>query len=355
MALEGGLVTVPLLALDTAPRVSICECMAIVIYPEPDAHELCVGIDLTMAYGAVAIHFKNGTTKELGQIDGSSEYLATMRSLAEGAKIFHNPNPLTEQQLQLHESARTFYPSPFIRDWWWSLKAWNNRILEQIGLSAHPADEANAPNPYTPDKWIDVVADMLLNTKSTIIDTVDPPLKYNNVLAGLGHLDGYIVSYNSLQYDGKEVEFNEWGEEGYTPSGPYAMLVVSYNAASLGITLNTRQLGTPWPERLVESPQHGANQRNGSEEYWDEVKELLEDVIWDEAVDHVLLLGSHAYDTDLIRAIQGIVEGHTNINSSILDRYSSSGSDTLRDGNLPLFTAARQAAEIARKYGDRVP
>ncbi|KAL3494675.1 hypothetical protein BJX62DRAFT_197147 [Aspergillus germanicus] len=52
-----------------------------------------VGIDVTMAYVAVAIHFENGTTSDLARVDGSPEYLAAMRSLAENAKQFHGLGP----------------------------------------------------------------------------------------------------------------------------------------------------------------------------------------------------------------------------------------------------------------------
>ncbi|KAL2818071.1 hypothetical protein BJX63DRAFT_429395 [Aspergillus granulosus] len=313
-----------------------------------------VGIDLTMAYGAVAIHFKNGTTKDAGRIDGTPEYLAAMKSLAEDAQQFHSLRPPEELT---YEPTQTFYPPLFIMEWWSSLKAWYTTD-----------DTYSTPDPYLPDKWVEVVADMLSRIKSEILDTFDPPLQYEGVFttwpdfeantgslysvrfrlacrqAGLEHLDGDIVSYHALQYDG--IAGDQWDEGDYETSGPLAMLVVSYNTASLGISLITREAGMLWPRRLVDSPRHRPALSHGSE-YWDNVKWLLEDVIQDETVDHILLLGSHAYDADLIQAVDDVIQSHGNINSSILGRYRS-GISNMHDENLPVFTAARQAAVVAR-------
>jgi hypothetical protein len=240
-------------------------------------------------------------------------------------------------------------------EWWWTLRAW---------LTTQPE---TAPDPYQPDGWVNVVADTLSTIKSDILDPLGST-GYNQVFtiwpdfesgtgslyrvrfrlacrrAGLEHLDGEIVSWHALGYNGIVVEQDE--DEDDKALGPRAMLVISYNAASLGITLNIRDGGIVWPRRLVESPEHGAALSNDSA-YWGSVKGLLEDVIQDEPVDHLLLLGSHAYNVDVIKAVHDVVEQHENINSSILERYHGQAADA-RDENLPVFTAARQAAAVAK-------
>ncbi|KAL3441088.1 hypothetical protein BJX65DRAFT_289319 [Aspergillus insuetus] len=313
-----------------------------------------VSIDITMAYVAIAVHFENGTTRDIARVDGSPEYLAAMRSLAEDARIFHGlggpPVDCTS------ETTQTFYPPLFIRDWWWALRAW------------YGIDTETVPDPYQPDGWVDVVADTLSSIKSDILNPLGST-GYDQIFttwpdfeastgslyrvrfrlacrrAGFEHLDGEIVSWHALGYDGIVLEQDE--DEDDEALDPRAMLVISYNAASLGITLNIRDGGVVWPRRLIESLEHGAAQSNGSSAYWDSVKLLLGEVIQDEPVDHILLLGSHAYEADLIRAVQDVVEQHENIKASILERYHGQAVDA-RDENLPMFMAARQAAAVAR-------
>jgi hypothetical protein len=240
-------------------------------------------------------------------------------------------------------------------EWWWTLRAW---------LTTQPLPET-APDPYQPDRWVDVVADTLSTIKSEILDPLGST-GYDRVFttwpdfeagtgslyrvrfrlacrrAGLHHLDGEIISWHALGYDGIVVE--QGGDEDDQASGPRAMLVISYNAASLGITLNIRDGGIIWPRRLVERPEHGAALNNDST-YWESFKHLLEDVIQDEPVDHILILGSHAYDADLIQAIHDVLEQHENINSSILERYHGPSAN-IHDEYLPVFMAARQAAAV---------
>jgi hypothetical protein len=244
-------------------------------------------------------------------------------------------------------------------EWWRTLRAW---------LTTRPLPET-APDPYQPDGWVDIVADSLSTIKSNILDPLGST-GYDRVFttwpdfeagtgslyrvrfrlacrrAGLEHLDGEIVSWHALGYDGIVVEQGEDEGEDDEASGPRAMLVISYNAASLGITLNIRDGGIVWPRRLVESPDHGAALNNGSSAFWESVKGLLGDVIQDEPVDHILILGSHAYDADLIQAVHDVVGQHENINSSILGRHRGQATDT-RDENCPVFMTARQAAAVA--------
>ncbi|KAJ0415246.1 hypothetical protein BJY00DRAFT_318007 [Aspergillus carlsbadensis] len=316
-----------------------------------------VGIDLTMAYVAVAIKFENGTTRDIARVDGSPEYLAAMRSVAEDARQFHGLGPAVQLT---YETTRTFYPPLFVMEWWWEFRAWYTTTDTHI-----------PPDPYQPDKWVDIVADTLSAIKSDILAPLNlqgydhvfttwPDFEANTgslykmrfrlacQRAGLQHLDGDVASYHALQYDGIPADQDE--DLDLAPSGPRAMLVINSNAASLGVTLVVREVGMLWPRRLVESPEHGAALCNGST-YWESVKALLDDVIQDEPVDHILLLGSHAYDADLIRAVYEVIGQHANINSSILDRYRASALDlelNLRDGDLPVFMAARRGAGVAR-------
>ncbi|KAL2845095.1 hypothetical protein BJX68DRAFT_269281 [Aspergillus pseudodeflectus] len=311
-----------------------------------------VGIDLTMAYVAVAIHFENGTTVDIARIDGSSEYLGAMRSLAEDARQFDGLGPRMDCT---HEPTQTFYPPLFMMEWWRAIRAWFHT-------------DTNPPSdPYQPDRWVDTIADTLSSIKSDILDTLDLPVSDRVFTtwpdfeagtgslyrvrfrlachrAGLDHLDGEIASYHALGYDGILVEDDQ--DEDGVPAGPRAMLVISYSAASLGVTLNIRDGGIVWPRRLVENPELGAA-RNSDATYWGSVKLLLEEVVQDEPVDHILLLGPQAYDAGLIRAVLEVVDQHENINSSVLERYRGADLD-MRDEDLPVFMAARQAAAVAR-------
>ncbi|KAL3475916.1 hypothetical protein BJX99DRAFT_228852 [Aspergillus californicus] len=327
-----------------------------------------------MAYAVVAIQFQNGTTRDLGRLDGSPEYLAAMAALAEDIGTFRSFEAAMEHT-QTHPAKRTFYPAPFIRDWWRALQDLYLSILHEFQLPLPADTHYPPPDPYLPDKWVDIVADtMLSQIKSDIMTSVHPPLKYFSVvtswpdfesgtnslysmrfrracaLAGLEHIAGNTVSYYALEYDGIAVdESKKWVEQSYKPSGPQAMLVLSYNAASLDVTLNTRKAGVVSPTRLLESPSHGAFRHNGSEGYWHEVKQLIEDVVQEQVVDHLLLLGSHALNTDFIQVVGEVIKKHDNINSAILGRYISSGEEFVRDEDLPIFAAARQAAVLARR------
>ncbi|KAL2782791.1 hypothetical protein BJX66DRAFT_161698 [Aspergillus keveii] len=279
-----------------------------------------------------------------------------MESVAKDAQWFHGLGPPIDNPT--YDATQTFYPPMFLTEWWWALKAW-----------LYTPDRPTSPDPYQPNKWVDIVAGMLSSVKNDILDASSTLLRYNGVFtswpdfeantgslysmrfrtachqAGLDHLDGDIVSYLGLSSDGILLEESD--------ESPFSMLVISYNAASLGITLIIRDDGLVWPGRLVESPESGAARRHVTG-YWDNIKELLEAVVHDSVVDHLLLLGDHAYDPGLIMVINDMIMANNNINSSILDRYHSKGVDM----DLPVYTAARQAARTAwrmieRKCGGR--
>ncbi|KAL2867652.1 uncharacterized protein BJX67DRAFT_75663 [Aspergillus lucknowensis] len=284
-----------------------------------------------------------------------------MRTLAEDAQNVRNC---------LGSSiGRIIYPSsdPYpISRYWWSPIAWT-RLIENI-FNQLADSWRQTPQEYPSKPLIRAVAGMLSNIKSTALDYIDPPLEYTNVFltwpdfeastghiyqdlfqvacqfAGLDYSGGNIVSMYSLKRDGVRDDADE-----YSGTNSSSMLVVSYNSKSLGITLNTRSYGYPWPDRLLESPQHGAEKNNGSMEYRNEVERLLKIIVGDDKVDHLLLLGSHAHDAVLLGVIREFLQSHTSINSSLLDRYKSSTSDSRQDGSRPLFTAAREAATVARR------
>ncbi|GFF44128.1 hypothetical protein IFM46972_07445 [Aspergillus udagawae] len=132
------------------------------------------------------------------------------------------------------------------------------------------------------------------------------------------------------------------------------MLVINYNAASLGITLNTPMDGDrdfPWPLRLAEDGGHAAESelaQNDPAKFWHEVRDLLRTVIGNETVDYLLLLDSHARDPGLFQAVKDVLEDQADINLSILDRYNPAIPHDSQDEDEPLFTVARAASRIAR-------
>jgi hypothetical protein len=237
------------------------------------------------------------------------------------------------------------------------------------------------------DDSVNAISTMLSDLKSAAMDTLDPPLLYNNVLltwpdfvseymykdrfllatylAGLDQFRGRgnSVSNSVIRYEGVDVACYEEGrrpmeDECCDPSMPNlpVVLVVSYNAASLGVTLNTRPDGDlTMPARLAESPTLGASKGLSahatsmveSAKYWREVRECIASVIGNSTIDYLILLGSNAQDPNLLQAIKNVIDSRDDIDLSILDRYTaplSSGDDQNRE----LFTAARQTAIEAR-------
>ena len=92
---------------------------------------------------------------------------------------------------------------------------------------------------------------------------------------------------------------------------------------------------------------HGANsslRSMNAAKYWEEVDGLMEEAIEDKHVDHLMILGSHATDADLLKAISETLK--TRGNGKAWEEYF------VRPGTAEeyLFAAARGAAQIAR-YG----
>ncbi|KAF7168435.1 hypothetical protein CNMCM5623_001488 [Aspergillus felis] len=315
-----------------------------------------VGIDLTMAYGTAAIHFKNGTTRDLIKIDGTQEYLSAMRMIADDAQNVRNGM----------ESKTIWLPRRKQKINWRIAREWYRFISEKLSQLRQLISPPVVRTEELPDDWIYTIAAMLSEIKSAALDTLVPPLKYNDVyltwpdfvagtghnyksrfglacrLAGLEGIGGNVASSHALKH-----------ERTYE-SDLDAMLVISYNAASLGITLNPPLDGDrdfPWPLRLVEDGGHAAEHellQKDPAKYWQEVRGLLRTVIGNETVDYLLLLGSHARDPGLFQAVKDVLEGQPDIDLSILDRYNPAIPHDSQDEDEPLFMLARVASMIAR-------
>jgi hypothetical protein len=233
------------------------------------------------------------------------------------------------------------------------------------------------------DNSVTAIAAMLSDIKRGAMDVLDPPLKYNHVLLSWPdfeyefahtdriHLASSLAGINDFQWHGSIASRFALAQEGVSkacydpekdmedtlcdPSLPNlpTILVVSYNTASLSVTLHTRLWGEMlWPERLMESPALGASFANATcqgdpTEYWIKVEESIASVIGNTTIDYILLLGSHARDPKLLGAIKGVVDRCGNIDPSILDHYMAYRSSP-DDEASELFAAARGAAVNAR-------
>ncbi|KAL4884226.1 hypothetical protein BJY04DRAFT_215655 [Aspergillus karnatakaensis] len=304
-----------------------------------------------MAYGTVLIHFKNGTIRDLGWVNWSGEHLIIMKELVEEAVIFYDYS-LLSNDTQTYSPRARFYPPIYVTNWMCELRDYIVSIQEKLHIRT-PAPPREPTYPSVSNAYAEPLLEgMFAKIKSELIDPLRPPLEHNDIFLTWPDFEAHtVVSYHALEHDGIELdEFDLLLAQGYDyeSSGPKAMLVLSYNEASLGITLHTRVMGGVEPWRLAESPEYGASNNNGSGIYWDGVKKLIEDIIQEKPVDHLLLLGSHAYNGEFIKTVGEVLETHPNINSSILDRYNSSKADTVLDEIVPLFMAARQAAKLAR-------
>lgn len=148
----------------------------------------------------------------------------------------------------------------------------------------------------------------------------------------------------------------DWGCDPSRPNLPN-IIVVNHKAAILGVTFNTRFWGTPWTARLTENPTLGAGQAllgNTTDSvdlasYWTKVEETIASVIGNATVDYLILLGTHARYPDLFEAIRNVINTRDDIDLSILDRYTTTTSSSMQDGEVTaLFTGAREAAIEAR-------
>lgn len=226
------------------------------------------------------------------------------------------------------------------------------------------------PEKERPDDWVYTMAYMLSEIKSAAIDPMEPPLKFNHVLLSwpdfefdTGHLyrgriqlacrlaglelmpRSNVVSFYALE--------SEWIDE-WEDQTEAAMLVISYNAASLGITWNYRAPhGIPIPERLLESPHHGAEDAlrvTNPAQYWTEVQDLLETVIETGPVDCFRLLGTNAGDPGLLQAIQDVIQRREggDFSISLCGMPSMSRDEGDEDEDDPVFLAARIVSETAK-------
>ncbi|KAL4887623.1 hypothetical protein BJY04DRAFT_212652 [Aspergillus karnatakaensis] len=331
-----------------------------------------VGIDLTMAYGTAAIQYKNGTTADLIRIGGTMEYRSAMRLLAEdalnvrsggdslmGTVHFEDPNWRNPYPLNV------YWKYPWA--WLYNLRTTLPRMVDNY---------RRGPPEFNPDDWTKTVASMLREIKIQALDTVQPPLKFNDMyislpdfidrtmgtystrfrlashIAGLrlSSSPGLIASNAALLLEG----LGGGDLINTTATTPSVVLAVSYNAASFGATLQVRDDDMFWPEVVVERPIHGADRvpsdSDGERKYWNGIKGIIERVIGNETVDHVLLLGSHARDDRLLNALKEVSEAQNNFARGLLNRYLRSGTEIGTGENNLTFTGARGAARIARVY-----
>ncbi|KAL2785091.1 hypothetical protein BJX66DRAFT_68086 [Aspergillus keveii] len=315
-----------------------------------------VAIDLTMAYATASIRFRNGTIRPLAMINGTTEYREAMKTIIQGS--------IAGEKWPWHTIIQTQY-IPYTK-WWWPVVWAKFRVQNAI---SPPNLDPIYPDPI-PEYYIAIAA-MLSDLKSSVLDPLDPPLKYNKVflsvpdappfiyeivnrfelpcsLAGLEMLGGDLASLHALKYDGVD---DWWGPGNEPPAHidfyyPRMMLTISFNAASLGVSLSARYLGSRDPIEAFQSPRHGADHIQHINGFWDEVQELLARTIADAPVDHILLIGSHAREVSLVEALARAIERSGDIDPSLLDRYQANASED--DRREELFGSANQATWSAR-------
>jgi hypothetical protein len=289
-------------------------------------------------------------------INGTAEYRQAMKTIIQES--------IDGEQWPWHHTVETQY-IPYT-EWWWPVVWARFRIQNAI---SPPNLDPIYPEPI-PDHYI-AIASMLSDIKSSVLDPLDPPLKYNKValsvpdapalmyeivnrfelpcsLAGLEMLGGSLASLHALKYDGVD---DWWGPGNEPPPHidfyyPRTMLTISFNAASLGVSLSTRDLGSRDPVKAFQSSRHGADNVQEIDGVWNEVQELLTTTIGDAPVDHVLLIGSHARDKGLVQVLSSVVEQSGNMNPSLLDRYRGNASED--DKQEALYASANQATWSAR-------
>ncbi len=248
------------------------------------------------------------------------------------------------------------------------------RFLVQHIQRAVPSLRPKRPI-YT-DPWITPIQGMLSEIKSAI-QTVEHPITHNLVIlsypdfeADTGHIHLAILQIACEQAGLEEFaavsQLSSRAALGYYQirdcddddvPDPYChglpeeridtVLAINYNGVSLGTTLLTRWLGMLFPVRVGEHFNHGADtllRHDNPTKYWEEVKAFMEEAIKDEKVDHLMLLGSHATDNDLLGAVREIFEvhGYGTTWQKYLAKFDTAGSEE------HLFAAARGAARVAR-------
>jgi hypothetical protein len=309
-----------------------------------------------MALSATSVRFRNGTIRSLAVINGTAEYREAMKTTIQES--------IDGEKQPWYYTVTTQY-IPYTK-WWWPVVWAKFRIQNAI---SPPNLDPIYPDPL-PAHYVAIAA-MLSDIKSSVLDPLDPPLKYNKVflsvpdtppviyeivnrfelpcsLAGLEMLGGDLASLHALTYDGVD----DWWGPGIEPPAhidfyyPRTMLTISFNAASLGVSLSTRYLGGRDPIEAFQTPRHGADNIQHIDGFWDEVQELLARTIADAPVDHILLIGLHAGEVGLVEALARAIERFGHIDPSLLDRYRGSASED--DRREALFGSANQATWSAR-------
>ncbi|KAF9895296.1 hypothetical protein FE257_000200 [Aspergillus nanangensis] len=259
-------------------------------------------------FGIPSIHFKNGTTRPLAVINGTAEYRAAMQIMVEqGTDVNEISWPLYIQGQQSSPASSNSWT-------WWMPNIWGSQAAEAISIPDH----------------LTAIGAMLATLKSSVLDQLDPPLEYNKVALSLPDILGMNWQYRER----------------------FRIPCDLANLEMFGslITRKTNRYGMIIPDRPVhQSTRLGADSVDEIGGYWDEVRKLLADTIGDAPVDYIQLIGSHAYDSGLVQALQDVIVSRDNINPAVLGRYMQ-GNASEQDRQDALFTSANHAA-IGARYG----
>jgi hypothetical protein len=157
--------------------------------------------------------------------------------------------------------------------------------------------------------------------------------------AGLSHFFGDILTFASeAAFDYHSLYEDAWLTE--------TILTVSYNGASLGMTLSIDGWDEPPRRRASELPIYGADPRllvQGLDQYWAEVKVKIDEFVGEERVQRILMLGTLTRDAGLLRTLREVFQGKGY--GQIVEK-GRVGLETSEEGDV--FTAARGAAKHAR-------
>ncbi len=256
-------------------------------------------------------------------------------------------------------------------------------LIQKFGLFAASLSQSrfSSLKPSNNPPWITGIAELLTQVKA-VLDTVDPPLRYNFVTlswpdfeADTGHIykDGFKVAcqlagleeHYSVSQIASRLALRELGvEDDYDTDdhvkdafggsasndprgGDLRILSITYTRASLGITMLSRRHGMIWPTHVSENYNHGFDAsliHKNPTIYWSDVEKYIENAIGTERIGNLIILGSHATDPQLLQLLTEIFgrKGSQNlIHQQEVERQPDYATRSL-------FAAARRAAKVAR-------
>lgn len=127
------------------------------------------------------------------------------------------------------------------------------------------------------------------------------------------------------------------------------ILVLSYNAASLGASVFTIDGGSWICLAVNENPALGANEllrQQNNTVYWDTVRSFLTKLIGNHPIDELVLLGTHARDTEFLNAVRDVFNDRDGgVHLRTKGGFAAADSAIEQDD---VFAAARGAATLAR-------